>query len=169
MQSRNLTYQCTKKEHLQNKKKTKKTLKIWKKTGISRRQSDWVCFVLKPPSIEILCFLVVEVLKIGNNKRDNGKLVMLSSLNHFHFQAFFLINKSFVFFQGNEQTRKEGWQKVLIEKHHVLIWASFKNMLITGKGKKNHFGKNWNLTNKCYIFNNHFMFWPQSFVNIKNR
>lgn len=30
---------------------------------------------------------------------------------------------------------------MLIEKHHVLIWASFKNMLITGKGNKKSFWK----------------------------
>ena len=93
---------------------------------------------------------------IGNNKRDNGKLVMLSSLNKFHFEAFFLINKFVVFFfQGNAIDLKTRMTK----RHRVLIWAFFKNMLVTGKGKKFVLEKIETASRNCYIFNNHFLFW----------
>ena len=45
---------------------------------------------------------------IGNNKRDNGKLVMLSSLNKFHFEAVFFKLTSLSFFFPEQRNRPEN-------------------------------------------------------------
>lgn len=89
--------------------------------------------------------------KIGKNERDNGKLVMRSSLNHFHFEALFffkLTSQVCCFFLGQ---RIDPERRMTKSTNQNVIWAFFKNMLITGKGKENYLRKNQSVVNVTFL------------------
>ena len=82
-----------------------------------RRQKDWVLcsnnrnITSFPIQNGSFSFFRAWILKIGNNTLDNGKLVIFSSLNHFHVQTFYQINKFVGFSRATEEQDKKGSQK----------------------------------------------------------
>lgn len=96
-QGHNLMFQCAGKKASLKKSTINKKRKTFKSRNSPAPKR--LCFVLRTgtllPSIERWSFSYFRVrfLKMGNNTSDNGKLVRLSSLNHFHVQTFYQINK----------------------------------------------------------------------------